>query len=134
MREMGAEIGTSSAELLCEHETWLYYDIPLSLADRLWHGQYKGQKQKWMALRFTGKDEDININTAEPEFCEWRWLEMRFRSKRVCSSAWLERTPDKGEVPGSNPGWPNGGIAQLVERCLCTANVSGSSPLISTVL
>ena len=77
MREMGEEIGTSSAELLCEHNVWLYYDIPLPLADRLWHGQYKGQKQKWMALRFTGDDRDININTAEPEFCEWRWLEPR---------------------------------------------------------
>jgi putative (di)nucleoside polyphosphate hydrolase len=59
MREMGEEIGTSSAELLCEHYAWLYYNIPLPLADRLWHGQYKGQ----------------NINTAEPEFCDWRWLE-----------------------------------------------------------
>ena len=75
MREMREEIGTSSAELLCEHDEWLYYDIPLPLADRLWHGQYKGQKQKWMALRFTGNDDDININTTEPEFCEWRWLE-----------------------------------------------------------
>ena len=74
MREMREEIGTSSAELLCEHSKWLYYDIPLPLADQLWHGQYKGQKQKWMALRFTGKDSDININTAIPEFCEWRWL------------------------------------------------------------
>ena len=46
--------------------------------------------------------------------------------------SWLERTPDKGEVSGSNPEWPSGDIAQLVERCLCTANVSGSSPLIST--
>ena len=77
MREMREEIGTSSAELLCEHDKWLYYDIPLPLADRLWHGQYKGQKQKWMALRFTGNDHDIDVNTAEPEFCEWRWLEPR---------------------------------------------------------
>ncbi|MFZ9134465.1 MAG: NUDIX domain-containing protein, partial [Candidatus Puniceispirillaceae bacterium] len=53
------------------------YVILLPLADRLWHGQYKGQKQKWMALRFTGDDADININTAEPEFCEWRWLAPR---------------------------------------------------------
>ena len=74
MREMAEEIGTSSAQLLCEHSEWLYYDIPLPLADRLWHGQYKGQKQKWMALRFTGDDADININTENPEFCEWRWL------------------------------------------------------------
>ncbi len=74
MREMEEEIGTSSAELLCEHNEWLYYDIPLPLADRLWNGQYKGQKQKWMALRFTGSDADIDINTAIPEFCEWCWL------------------------------------------------------------
>ena len=45
--------------------------------------------------------------------------------------SWLERTPDKGEGPGSNPGWPTGGIAQLVERCLCKANVSSSNLLIS---
>ena len=74
MREMAEEIGTSSAELLCEHTEWRYYDIPLPLADKLWHGQYKGQKQKWIALRFTGNDADININTDNPEFCEWRWL------------------------------------------------------------
>ena len=74
MREMYEEIGTSAAELLCEHSEWLHYDIPLPLANRLWHGHYKGQKQKWMALRFTGSDADININTENPEFCEWRWL------------------------------------------------------------
>ena len=75
MREMGEEIGTTSAEFLCEHNEWLHYDIPSPLADRLWQGKYKGQKQKWMALRFTGSDSDINIDTPIPEFCEWRWLE-----------------------------------------------------------
>ena len=74
MREMAEEIGTSSAQLLCEHSEWLYYDIPLPLADRLWHGQYKGQKQKWMLLHYNGADAEINIDTAEPEFCEWKWL------------------------------------------------------------
>ena len=74
MREMREEIGTNTAELVSQHDEWLYYDIPLPLADRLWQGQYKGQKQKWMALRFTGDDSDINIATEEPEFCEWKWL------------------------------------------------------------
>ena len=74
MREMLEEIGTNAAELVRQHDHWLYYDIPLPLADRLWHGQYKGQKQKWMALRFTGQDDDINIDTNEPEFCDWKWL------------------------------------------------------------
>ncbi len=75
LREMQEEIGCNKADLLCEHREWLNYDIPLPLADRLWHGQYKGQKQKWMALRFTGHDADIDINTEIPEFCEWQWLE-----------------------------------------------------------
>ena len=46
--------------------------------------------------------------------------------------SWLERAPDKGEVSGSNPEWPNGGIAQLVEHRPCKAVVSGSNPLTST--
>ena len=74
MREMREEIGTNTAELVSQHDDWLYYDIPLPLADRLWQGRYKGQKQKWMALRFTGDDSDINIATEEPEFCDWKWL------------------------------------------------------------
>jgi putative (di)nucleoside polyphosphate hydrolase len=74
MREMREEIGTNTAELISQHDDWLYYDIPLPLADRLWQGRYKGQKQKWLALRFTGDDSDINIATEEPEFCEWKWL------------------------------------------------------------
>ena len=74
MREMREEIGTNTAELISQHDDWLYYDIPLPLADRLWQGRYKGQKQKWMALRFTGDDSDIKIATEEPEFCEWKWL------------------------------------------------------------
>ena len=74
MREMREEIGTNTAELVSQHNDWLYYDIPLPLADRLWQGRYKGQKQKWMALRFTGDDSEINIATEEPEFCEWKWL------------------------------------------------------------
>ena len=74
MREMLEEIGTNNAELVIQHDDWLYYDIPMPLADRLWQGKYKGQKQKWLALRFTGQECEINIATKEPEFCEWKWL------------------------------------------------------------
>jgi len=73
MREMGEETGTQKAELISEHPDWLNYDIPQDLSDRLWEGKYRGQKQKWMLLRFTGSDADINIQTEEPEFIEWRW-------------------------------------------------------------
>ncbi|NCF48222.1 MAG: RNA pyrophosphohydrolase [Bacteroidetes bacterium] len=75
LREMDEEIGTCKAQPLEEHDSWLNYDIPQTLADRLWHGQYRGQRQKWVALRFTGTDDDINIDTDIPEFCEWMWIE-----------------------------------------------------------
>jgi putative (di)nucleoside polyphosphate hydrolase len=74
LREMEEEIGTRKAEVLHEIDEWLNYDIPVALADRLWHGQYKGQKQKWILLQYLGTDADINIATQEPEFCEWQWL------------------------------------------------------------
>ena len=73
-REMREEIGTDKAEILSLHPDWLNYDIPLPLADRLWHGAYRGQSQKWVALRYTGNDSDINIETEEPEFLNWRWM------------------------------------------------------------
>ena len=55
---------------------WLIYDIPRTVAGRTWKGRYRGQRQKWIAMRFTGKDSDINVNTEEPEFAEWKWLAM----------------------------------------------------------
>ncbi len=73
-RELKEETGTDKAEILKETEDWLYYDFPNDLAARLWRGRYRGQRQKWFALRFTGLDADININTDRPEFCEWKWV------------------------------------------------------------
>ena len=73
-REMREEIGTDKADILSIHPDWLNYDIPLPLADRLWGGSYRGQSQKWVALRYTGQDSDINIATEEPEFFSWQWM------------------------------------------------------------
>ena len=73
-REMREEIGTDKADILSIHPGWLNYDIPLPLADRLWGGSYRGQSQKWVALRYTGQDSDINIATEEPEFFSWQWM------------------------------------------------------------
>ena len=73
-REMREEIGTNKAEILRHHPDWLNYDIPEGLANSLWSGIYRGQTQKWVALRFTGDDADINIQTDEPEFMSWKWL------------------------------------------------------------
>ena len=73
-REMREEIGTNKADILRLHPDWLNYDIPRPLADNLWSGAYRGQTQKWVALRFTGEDTDINIQTEDPEFISWQWL------------------------------------------------------------
>ncbi|MCB2081819.1 MAG: RNA pyrophosphohydrolase [Rickettsiales bacterium] len=74
-RELREETGTNKAEILHVTEDWLYYDFPNELAARLWRGRYRGQRQKWFALRFTGLDADINIETERPEFSEWQWVE-----------------------------------------------------------
>ena len=73
-REMKEEIGTDLAEWVDEYPDWLNYDIPEPLANRLWHGHFKGQAQKWVLLRYKGMDSDINIATDEPEFEKWQWM------------------------------------------------------------
>ena len=73
-REMAEEIGTDKAELIAQHPEWLDYDIPESLANKLWNGTFKGQTQKWMLLRYKGVDADINIATEIPEFEAWQWM------------------------------------------------------------
>ncbi len=72
-RELGEEVGTSKAEILAESEAWLDYDLPTDLQGKLWGGRFRGQRQKWFALRFTGTDADIAIDTPEPEFRAWMW-------------------------------------------------------------
>src|SRR5215470_11287843 len=66
--------GIDSAEILRESRTWLLYDLPPELGDTVWGGRYRGQKQRWFAMRFTGSDSDINLATAHPEFDCWQWV------------------------------------------------------------
>ena len=74
LREMEEEIGTDQAELLAESSLWRAYDFPPSLIRRPWRGRYPGQTQRWLALRFTGSDGDIRLDTVHPEFDAWRWV------------------------------------------------------------
>jgi putative (di)nucleoside polyphosphate hydrolase len=74
-REMLEEIGTNKAKLLAESQKWFTYDLPSSLKKTLWKGRYRGQRQKWFAFLFLGNDNQININTSNPEFREWRWVD-----------------------------------------------------------
>jgi len=76
LRELAEEIGTNRAEIIAETEDWIPYDLPAELADKVWRGRFRGQTQKWFAMRFLGTDGDINLATAEPEFDAWKWTPM----------------------------------------------------------
>jgi putative (di)nucleoside polyphosphate hydrolase len=73
-RELKEEAGTDKAEILAESAGWLTYDVPREIAGRLWRGRYRGQMQKWFAMRFTGEDRDIDLKTHHPEFDAWKWI------------------------------------------------------------
>lgn len=75
-RELVEEIGTNKASILGEHPDWLTYDLPPELLGKVWKGRYRGQKQKWFAMRFDGEDQDINLVTEHPEFHCWQWAEL----------------------------------------------------------
>jgi putative (di)nucleoside polyphosphate hydrolase len=82
LRELYEETNIRSVQKLGEIAEWLAYDIPRELVGAAWSGKYRGQKQKWYALRFTGADSEIDIANPgggghEPEFVEWRWVAMR---------------------------------------------------------
>lgn len=74
LRELKEEVGTERVEIIAESKDWISYDLPRDLADKVWRGRFRGQRQKWFVLRFTGHDGDIDIATEEPEFARWQWM------------------------------------------------------------
>ena len=76
VRELREEVGVDpqQVEVLRESAVWLPYDLPRALVPRLWKGRFRGQTQRWFAMRFMGGDEAINIATDEPEFRAWAWM------------------------------------------------------------
>ena len=59
------------------------YELPNYLLGIIWKGKYKGQKQKWFLMKFTGEDQEINIKTKNPEFLDWKWIELDQITKSV---------------------------------------------------
>lgn len=73
-RELAEETGISSAELIYELPDWLRYDLPEALIGKALKGRFRGQKQKWFAMRFTGSDDEIDLAAhSQIEFDDWKW-------------------------------------------------------------
>lgn len=76
-REMEEEIGTRNAAIIAEHPEWLRYDLPDHLVGVALGGRWRGQAQKWFALRFLGDDAEIRLDLdPHPEFDAWKWARL----------------------------------------------------------
>jgi len=79
LRELHEETSAQSAEIIAEAPEWYHYDFPDEIMARARGGKFRGQTQKWFAVRFTGPDSEIDIAAPpghEAEFDQWRWAEM----------------------------------------------------------
>ena len=78
LRELKEEIGTDAATILAESAEWYAYDLPDNLVPIIWKGCFRGQQQKWFAMRLDGPDSLIDIAADDhPEFSEWKWIPMQ---------------------------------------------------------
>ena len=75
LRELAEETAVTSAAIIAELPEWYTYDLPDHLIGKSWKGKYRGQTQKWFALRFLGDDGEINLAPPghKQEFDQWRW-------------------------------------------------------------
>jgi putative (di)nucleoside polyphosphate hydrolase len=85
LREMAEETGITAdkVDIVRESSEWLHYELPRHLVPKLWKGRYRGQKQRWFALRFLGTDANVNIATDEPEFRVWAWMKHKELIHRI---------------------------------------------------
>ena len=75
-RELEEETSIKNVELIKELDGTTTYELPDHLLGIIWNGKYKGQKQKWFLMKFIGEEEEINIETKNPEFLDWKWIEL----------------------------------------------------------
>ena len=75
-RELDEETSIKNIQIIKELDGWFQYELPKDLLGIVWKGKFRGQKQKWFLMRYLGKDEDINIKTKNPEFLEWKWINL----------------------------------------------------------
>ena len=74
-RELAEETSIKSIKILRELEGFFEYELPNNLVGIIWKGKFRGQKQKWFITKFIGDQKEINLQTKNPEFIEWKWVE-----------------------------------------------------------
>ena len=75
-RELIEETSIKNIKIIKRIEKIYEYELPANLIGIIWKGKYRGQKQKWFLMRFNGEDNEINIKTKNPEFLDWKWIEI----------------------------------------------------------
>lgn len=77
IRELREETGVAEdkVRLIAEGPEELFYDLPDDMIGKIWKGKWRGQRQRWFLFGFEGTDDDIDIETPEPEFRAWRWAD-----------------------------------------------------------
>ena len=81
IRELQEETSIKNVTLIKEIDDFITYLLPNHLLGIIWRGKFKGQKQKWFIMKFNGSDDEINVNTAKPEFLEWKWIDLKDLTK-----------------------------------------------------
>jgi len=81
LRELKEETSVASVELIQKIDKKLTYILPDHLIGIIWKGRFKGQTQKWFVMRFIGNESEININTKNPEFLDWKWIDLEDLTK-----------------------------------------------------
>jgi putative (di)nucleoside polyphosphate hydrolase len=78
LRELEEETGIRSVAVIAESPIWYTYDLPEKLRPKAWGGRYRGQRQKWFAMRFSGADSEVALDRPghPPEFDAWRWARL----------------------------------------------------------
>ena len=74
-RELYEETSIKNIKIIKELEKIYEYELPKNLVGIIWKGKFRGQKQKWFIVKFLGQDSEINLETKNPEFIEWQWVE-----------------------------------------------------------
>ena len=77
-RELMEETSITNIKIIKEIDKIYQYELPENLIGIIWKGKYRGQKQKWFITRFLGEESEINLNTKNAEFIDWKWIEPKF--------------------------------------------------------